>query len=55
MEVTRIVDLPPKLYEVAEYNLVELDFVNAFTKIQDAPSNGSGVTATAPERVDDYY
>jgi len=49
MEVTRIADLPPKLYEVAEYNLVELDFVNAFTKIQGAPSNGSGWPATAPE------
>jgi hypothetical protein len=33
MEVTRIADLPPKLYEVAEYNLDESDFVNAFTKI----------------------
>jgi hypothetical protein len=48
MEVTRIAVLPPKLYEVAEYNLVELDFVNAFTKIQGAPSNGSGVAGDSP-------
>jgi hypothetical protein len=54
MEVMRIADPPPKLYEVAEYSLVKLDFVNAFTKIQGASSNGSGV-ATAPKQTDDYY
>jgi hypothetical protein len=48
MEVTRIVDLPPKLYEVAEYDLVERDFVNAFTKIQVASSNGSGAAGDSP-------
>jgi hypothetical protein len=55
MEVIRIADLPPKLYEVAEYDVVELDFVNAFTKIQGASSNGSGVAAEAPKQTDDYY
>jgi hypothetical protein len=56
MEVTRIADLPPKLYEVAEYNPDEkLDFVNAFTKIQGPSSNGSGAVARAPAQAADYY
>jgi hypothetical protein len=42
MEVTRIADLPPKLYEVAEYNPDEPDFVNAFTKIGETVPDGSG-------------
>jgi hypothetical protein len=42
MEVTRIADLPPELYEVAQLNRIELYFVNAFTKIQGALSNGRG-------------
>jgi hypothetical protein len=53
MEVTRIADLPPKLHEVAQYNLVELDFVNAFTKIQGASSKGSGRRG-GPQHPDDY-
>jgi hypothetical protein len=48
MEVKRIADLPPKLYEVAQYNLDKPDFVNAFTKIQSPSSNGSGVVIAAP-------
>jgi hypothetical protein len=42
MEVTRIADLPPELYEVAQLNRIELYFVNAFTKILGALSNGRG-------------
>jgi hypothetical protein len=44
---------------VAEYNVVELDFVNAFTKIQGPSSKGSGViTGAVPHPMipsDDYY
>jgi hypothetical protein len=42
MEVTRIADLPPELYEMAQLNRIELYFVNAFTKIDGTVPNGSG-------------
>jgi hypothetical protein len=55
MEVTRIADLPPVLMKIAEYNSDELDFVNAFTKIQGASSNGSGASRDPGGRAADYY
>jgi hypothetical protein len=55
MEVTRIADLPPELYEVAQLNRIALYFVNAFTKIQEPLPNGSGAATRAIEVTDDYY
>jgi hypothetical protein len=40
---------------VAEYNRIELDFVNAFTKIQRAFPKGSGTPAESWKGTDDYY
>jgi hypothetical protein len=34
---------------------MKLDFVNAFTKIQDPVLNGSGVVTTTRARAADYY
>jgi hypothetical protein len=39
---------------MAEYNRVELDFVNAFTKILEPLPNGSGASASARRHPDDY-
>jgi hypothetical protein len=51
MEVTRIADLPPELYEMAQSTRIELYFVNSFTKIQKAFPNGSGaLTEPKPGR-----
>ena len=34
---------------------MKLDFVNAFTKIQGSPLNGSGVVIATLARAADYY
>ena len=34
---------------------MKLDFVNAFTKIQGSPLNGSGVVTTTLALAADYY